>query len=869
MTAWAGKVTSTPDLRIASPSSRLLILAVILSTLVIYKIYANAIGDDMASRKSAMDTRNVEGAIEQLLAQLTLQEKISLCHANSKFAIAGVERLGIPEMWMSDGPHGVREEISRDSWNPAGWDNDHATYLPVLTAVAASFNPEMATLHGSVLGAEARERGKDVILGPGVNLARNPLYGRNFEYMGEDPFLASVMVVPEIIAIQKNDVAACAKHYALNNQELNRKGVNTQPDERTLREIYLPAFEAAVKAAGVLTMMGAYNEFRGTNCNQSKHLVLDILKGEWGYKGLLMTDWDCDINTHDAAMNGLDVEMGTEKPTYNQYYLADAFLQELKQGTIPIEVIDDKIRRILRVQLAIGMMDQNRMLGSRNTDEHHQKARQIIEEGVVLLKNKNGMLPLDQKNTKRILVLGPNADLAHGYGGGSSMVKSLFEITPLEGLRKKLGSQVEITYLKAAPPKADGLHPISPDYVVTKDSGSGTPAWKNLIYPDASQQKNSDFKWATTSTLTFDDGEIHHERLTAEIQPVKSGKHTFQIQADGGYDLAVDGKSILKVESTSPEEIKTVDAELEAGVTYSIRLIYNGTKGCTLGWNAPGDLYVDAEVYLAAAKEADAVIYFAGLNHGLDREAEDRPDMKLPGAQDHAITQLAQVNPNTVVFMIAGSAVEMPWVDQVGSIVWGWYGGMFAGNAYADILFGDVVPSGKLPITLPKSLADNPHVVLDDYNAEDCFYKEGVFMGYRWFDKKQIEPLFPFGHGLSYTSFQYSDLKLSKPTMEQDENLTISFAVKNSGERDGAEVVQLYVQDVESSVERPAKELKGFTKVFLEAGKSTNVELKISKKELSFWDVKSEQWLAEPGVFKVHLGSSSDDLRLQGECSLN
>ena len=799
---------------------------------------------------------------------MTTEEKVSLCHANSKFTIAGVERLGVAEMWMSDGPHGVREEISRDSWKPAGWDNDHATYLPVLTAVAASFNPDMATLHGSVLGAEARERGKDVILGPGVNLARNPLYGRNFEYLGEDPYLASRMVVPEIIAIQKNDVAACVKHYALNTQELNRQGVNAQPSERTLREVYLPAFEAAVKEAGVLTIMGAYNEFRGTNCNQSKHLVMDILKGEWGYKGLLMTDWDCDINTRDAAMNGLDIEMGTRKPTYDEYYLADAFLEQVKQGTIPMEVLDDKARRILRVQLTIGMMDQDRNPGARGTEDHHRKARKIIEEGVVLLKNDNETLPLNQEAIKRVLVMGPNADVAHGHGGGSSQVKSLFEITPLEGLRKKLGDEVEITYLKAAPPKAEGLRPISPDFVITKASGAGTPAWKNLVYPDGNQKKNSEFKWATTSKLSFDDGAVHHERLIAEIQPIKSGKHTFQVQADGEFDLAVGNKSIMKKDAATFDRIETVDMELEAGKIYDVRLIYNGVKGCTLGWNAPGDLFVDAEVYLAAAKEADAVIYFGGLNHGLDREAEDRPDMTLPSAQDRAIEELAQVNPKTIVFLIAGSAVEMPWVEQVNSVVWGWYGGMFVGEAYADILFGDVVPSGKMPITLPRSLADNPHVMLDDYNAEDCLYKEGVFIGYRWFTKQKIKPLFSFGHGLSYSSFQFSDLRLSKSSIDQSESVDVIFTITNTGDVRGAEVAQLYVEDIEASVPRPEKELKGFKKVFLDAGESQDVKITLSKKELSFWDETSGQWKAEPGRFKVLLGSSSDDIHLRSEFEL-
>ena len=824
--------------------------------------------DEQSTSVVKSPRENVQQTVEELLAQLTIEEKVSLCHANSKFTIAGVERLGIAEMCFSDGPHGVREEISRDSWKPANLTDDHSTYLPPLTAVAASFNPEMATLHGSVLGAESRERKKDVILGPGVNLARNPLYGRNFEYLGEDPYLASVLVVPEIVAIQNNDVAACVKHYALNTQELARKTVNAQPDERTLRELYLPAFEAAVKQADVLTMMGAYNEFRGTNCNQSEHLVMDILKGEWGFQGLLMTDWDCEIATAPAAVNGLDIEMGTRKPSYDEYYLADPFLQQLRDGTIPVSVLDDKVRRILRVQLAIGMMDPQRQPGSRNTDAHQQAARSIIEEGVVLLKNDRDVLPLNRESVKRVLVMGPNADLQHGHGGGSSQVKTPFEITPLAGLKRKLGDSVEIIHLVAAPPEADGIRPISPDFVVTKDSGAGTPAWKRLTYSNAKQNEQSQFAWATTSELRFEDGEQHHERLIAEVQPMATGRHQFKMQVDGSFELAVNGQTILKRDDVVFDEIQTAEMNLDEGQTYTIRFIYNGNVGFTLGWDAPGALAVGAETYLAAARDADAVLYFGGLNHSLDREAEDRPDMKLPSFQDHVISQLAGVNERTVVCLVAGSAVEMPWLDEVHSLLWCWYGGMHAGDAYADILFGDVVPSGKLPITLPRKLGDCPHVILDDYNAENCFYKEGVFMGYRWFDQRSIEPMFAFGHGLSYAKFDFTDLNVSPLTIEGDDSANVEFTVTNSGDRDGAEVAQLYLEDVEASVPRPEKELKGFQKVFLKAGESQVVSLVLSRRDLSFWDVDSDDWKAEPGKFKVYVGPASDRLELSGQFEL-
>ncbi len=810
----------------------------------------------------------VAAEVERLLDELTLEEKVSLCHANSKFTIAGVPRLGIAEMCMSDGPHGVREEIARDSWKSAGWTNDHATYLPTLTAVAATFDPEMARLHGSVLGAEARERGKDVILGPGCNLARNPLYGRNFEYFGEDPFLAATLIVPEIRAIQANDVAACAKHYALNTQELNRHGVNAQPDERTLREIYLPAFEAAVKEGGVWTIMGAYNEFRGTNCNQSKHLVMDILKGEWGYRGLLVTDWDCDINTRDAAVKGLDIEMGTRKPSYNEYYLADPFLKLLHDGSIPESVLDDKVRRILRVQLSIGMMDKDRNPGARGTQEHHDHARKIIENGVVLLKNEGDRLPLAKKKLRNVLVMGPNASKRHGHGGGSSQVKSLFEITPLEGLRKELGDRVNITHLKAMPPESDGLLPIAADFIITKHSGAGTPAWKTLTYETEAKKKQTSFAWSPKSRVRFEDDQLHHQRMITELMPIESGDHTFQIEADGRFDLQVNGKSVLSDESTNLGQTLICEVNLEKEKPCSVVFSYDGTQGYTIGWTAPGDPRVGEDIYVKAASEADAVVYFAGLNHSFDREAEDRVDMKLPGNQDYVIEKLLDANPDTVVCVIAGSAVEMPWVEKANALLWGWYGGMFAGQAYADVMLGDVVPSGKMPITLPKRLEDNPHVHLNDYDAETCFYKEGVMMGYRWFENKNIEPMFPFGHGLSYTTFDYSDIDVKVPQAGKNDSLTVSVSVTNTGEVAGAEVVQLYVEDVQSSVDRPKKELKGFRKILLQPGETRIVSIPVPRRELSFWDVNDHDWKLESGEFRFHVGSSSSDIKLQASCDV-
>jgi beta-glucosidase len=822
----------------------------------------HAISTSSTTEKQQTSPRlaSVETDIVKLLSQLTLEEKVSLVHANSKFAIASVERLGIHEMWMSDGPHGVRQEVSRDSWASAGWTDDHATYLPPLTAVAASWNTEMATLHGNVLGSEARHRRKDMILGPGVNLARLPLYGRNFEYLGEDPYLAAKLVVPEIKAIQANDVAATLKHYALNTQELNRHGVDAKPDERTLREVYLPAFEAGVKEAGVHAIMGSYNSFRGTNANQSEHLIKTILKGEWDYQGLLVTDWDVSINTYDAAMNGLDIEMGTRVKSYDDYHLAKPFLALLKEGKIPIAVLDDKVRRILRVQLSIGMMDKQRLSGQRNTPEHIASARTIAEQGIVLLKNE-GVLPLDKNKLKNVLVLGPNANKKHGTGGGSSQVKSLYEITPLQGLKEKLGEDVNFTVLRAG--SEQGVLPIAGDYILTRHAGAGTPAWRFVQYKTKQRKKGIKHSWLPDSAYRSPIGTSHeYVSLKATLQPLKSGIHTLKISAQGELAISVNGKILLEHSSDSltpmPHPI-----ELDHNQEYTFVLNYEGKDSFTFGWDAPGDLFSTVSEYTAEAKQADAVFYFGGLSHADDRESKDRYDMKLPNQQDEVIKNLLAANPNTVVFINAGSAVEMPWVEQAKAIVWGWYGGMEGGRAYADMLLGDLNPSGKMPITLPKKVEDTAAIALDDYNANDSLYKEGVFIGYRWFEQQQIEPIFPFGHGLSYTQFKYTDIHSSEAQISDDDTITITATITNTGSLNGAEVVQLYLHDKNVSVDRPLKELKGFQRVELAVGESKKVSFILTPRDLSFWDISRNDWLAETGEFDIMLGASLTDIRLK------
>lgn len=824
---------------------------------------------------TSLRLHEVEDKIDALIARMSLYEKVSLVHASGKFHVDGIERLGIPEMWLSDGPHGVRHQIKRHSWDSAGWTDDYSTYLPHLTSVAASWDPEMARLHGSVLGAEARHRGKDIILGPGVNLARLPLYGRNFEYMGEDPFLAAQLVVPEVKAIQAHDVSANVKHYALNTQELNRTGVNAKPDERTLREVYLPVFEAAVKKGGVYSLMGSYNQYYGTNANQSKHLIMDILKGEWEFEGVLLTDWNVDINTHDAAVNGLDLEMGTNVKRYNDYFLAKPLQKMIENGKVPMSILDDKVRRILRLQHRVGLYDPNRKPGARNTKAHQNAARKIAAQGVVLLKNEvvflKPVLPFVQKKIKSVLVLGPNANKKHGAGGGSSEVKSLYEVTPLEGLKAQLGNDVDIQVMRV---RSNVLAPIASDYVASRH-WTGTAAWNIRYFTDAKRERLLSESWIVDAMFNAKNNvDKQFITMTADIKPLKSGKHTLKVSTAGNFELKVNNNVLISHHITGQDKVKnellTYAIQLNENTEYAFEINYQGNQTFTLGWDAPGNLFTDELEYLAAAKKADAVIYFGGLSHSDDRESIDRSDMKLPNSQDEIITKLVSANPKTVVFLVAGSAVEMPWEEQANAIVWGWYGGMEAGHAFSDILFGEVNPSGKMPITLPKKLGDVAAIALDDYNETESLYKEGVFIGYRWFEQQNIEPIFPFGHGLSYSQFTFTDITLStelltEEQLDNDVPLTVTVTVTNTGKVSGAEVVQLYLHDKEASVERPLKELKGFKKVFLQAGESKVVAITLQKRDLSFWDSNTNNWQAESGAFEIMLGASLSDIRLTAE----
>ena len=708
------------------------------------------------------ETRPIDERVEDALSRMTIEEKVAMLHAQSKFSSAGVPRLGIPEFWTTDGPHGIRPEVLWDDWDQAGWTNDSCVAFPALTCLAATWNPDMALLYGKSIGEEARYRKKDILLGPGVNIYRTPLNGRNFEYMGEDPYLAAKMVVPYIQGVQSNGVAACVKHYALNNHEANRHTTNVVVDDRALYEIYLPAFKAAVKEGGVWTIMGSYNLYKNQHACHNQYLLNDILKGEWGFDGVVVSDWGGTHDTYQAITNGLDMEFGSwtnglsngASNAYDNYYLAAPYQKLIREGKIGTQELDDKVRRILRLAFRTNM-NKNRPFGSLCSPEHIEAARRIGEEGIVLLKNENNILPINMNKIKRIAVIGENAIKMMTVGGGSSSLKVKYELSPLDGIKKRFGDKAEIVYARG--------------YV-------GDPS--------------------------------------------------------GEYNGVVTNQN-LKDDRTN-EEILSEAVEI--------------------------------------AKQADVVIFVGGLNKSSyqDCEDSDRKGLGLPYNQDNVISKLAKVNKNIVVVNISGNAVAMPWVEDVAAVVQAWYLGTECGNAIASVLSGDVNPSGKLPMTFPVALSDVAAHAKGEYPGKlrndgtdivDCNYSEGIFVGYRWNDINRITPLFPFGHGLSYTKFKYGKPVVSSNTMALDDKIVIKVPVTNIGDCIGAEVVQLYINDLKSSLPRPIKELKDFKKIKLEPKQTIEVEFTITSDKLAFFDDNKHEWVAESGDFRVLIGSSATDIR--------
>ena len=715
-------------------------------------------------------TKSEEQRIDDAISRMTLAEKIRIIHAQSKFSSAGVPRLGFPDFWTDDGPHGVRPDVLWDEWEQAGQTNDSCVAFPALTCLAASWNPQMSRIYGEALGEEALYRGKDMILGPGVNINRTPLNGRNFEYMGEDPFLASVMVVPYIQGLQSKGVAACVKHYCLNNDEEYRHQVNVIVSDRALHEIYLPAFKAAVEKGKTWGIMGSYNLYKNEHNCHNQWTLNKILKGDWKYDGVVVSDWGGAHDLEQSVKNGLDIEFGTwtdgltmgATNAYDNYYLSLPYMRAIQEGKFTQKELNDKVRRVLRLFYRT-TMNPNRPHGFLCSESHYAAARQIAEEGIVLLQNKNNVLPINTQKAKRVLVVGENAIKMMTVGGGSSSLKVQREISPLEGLKAR---------------------------------------------------------------------------------------------------LAKDG----------------IDVDYARGYVGDVTGNFNGvTTGQNLNDNrSEAELIAEA---IEKAKTADYVIMFGGLNKSgfQDCEGHDRKQFELPYNQDKLIEALAKANKNFVYVNISGNAVAMPWKEKVAGIVQGWFIGSESGEALASILTGDANPCGKLPFTWVNSLNEVGAHALNTYpgtwrkvggtntkgNIIDEEYKEGIYVGYRWTDKERIKPTFAFGHGQSYTQFAISNLRSDKSDLTQDDTIAFTVNVKNTGKRAGSEVVQLYIHDVKSSVDRPKKELKGFQKVYLQPGENKDVTITINKEALSFYDELSSSWKAEAGKFEALVGNASDNLKLK------
>lgn len=686
------------------------------------------------------DSLNIDVRVEDALTRLTLEEKIAMIHAQSKFSSPGVPRLGIPNLIVNDGPQGVREELLWDSWDSAGQTNDSCTAYPALTSLAATWNRKLAYRQGRSLGEEFLQRGKDVALAPGINIYRHPHCGRNFEYMGEDPFLAGVMAAEFVKGIQSNGVAACLKHMALNNQEIDRHKVNVVVSDRALHEIYLEGFRRAIIDGGAWSVMGAYNKYRGQFCTHNEYLN-KILKTDWKFDGVFMSDWGGTEDTHEAIFNGLDLEFGTHTDgltsgisnAYDNYYLASPYLELIKSGEIGTDELDDKVRRILRLIFRTSM-NRNRGFGSRNSEEHSADVLAIQQEGIVLLKNEGDILPIDKKRYKRILVVGENAYNSHSRWGGSSGVKARYEVKSIDAIRRIAGNSVDITYRQ-------------------------------------------------------------------------------------GYTSAL------------PENVQLEDS-LRAEAVNSVQ-------------------------------DADIVIYIGGYDKRYDTESHDRKDSKAPYSQDKLIEDLLKQKKPVVVVTFGANQFDMPFIDKIPAMLHAWYGGSESGTALAQVIFGEVNPSGKLPITLYKQASDCGALVMGEYpgDGENVHYNEDIFVGYRYVDKYGVKPQFHFGHGLSYTRFTYGRPNVSKKEFAKGDTIEISVPVTNTGSRHGKETVQLYVHDDKASVIRPEKELKGFDKLTLAPGETRYAVFHITADDLSFYDEKNGGWTTEPGTFKLLIGSSSNDIR--------
>lgn len=794
----------------------------------------------------------IEIKVEKLLKQLTLEEKISLL-AGTGFDTVPISRLGIPALKMTDGPVGIRMA--------------KATSFPSGMAMAATFDKDLIYKVSQAIAQEAKANNFNVLLGPAVNIQRVPHAGRNFETFGEDPFLASQIAVAYIKGMQSENVIPSVKHFAANNQEEFRHTVDVKVDERTLHEIYFPAFKAAVKEAKVWTVMASYNQVNGFYASENDYLLNEVLKKRWGFQGLVMSDWGAVHSTSPTIKNGLDLEMPT-----NIYLNQETVKKALANKEISEKQIDEMVRRLLRVMFWAGLLDgKTPDKGSLDTPEHRQITRQTATESLVLLKNENKLLPLDPNKIRSIAVIGPNAEKGRIGGGGSAQVVPFYTVSPLEGIKNAVGEKIKVNFspgvvaledtkpipnenLRTPDLKSNGL---SGDYFANLNF-EGKPAFTRI---DA----NLDFHWATKSPAENFPADLFSNRWTGFLVAPVSGKYAISLSSNDGGRLYLDDKLIVDVWGDHATLTGATTIELKAGEPRKIRVDHYESQGnadLVLGWRLlEGDEILQKAV--ETAKNSDVAVIFTGLSDAVEAEARDRLDLNLSSQQVELIEAVTKVNPKTIIVNTSGAPVLMDkWIGKIPSVIQAFYYGQEGGNAIADVLFGKVSPAGKLPATFLKKWEDSPAFGRYPGTEKSVSYDEGILVGYRWFDTKNIEPQFPFGHGLSYTDFKYSNLKLIK-----GKSLTVTFTIENTGKFDGAEVAQVYVQDIKSSLPRPLKELKGFQRVFLKAGEKKTVSLELKPDAFAFYDPQ-KGWTAEKGDFKILVGSSSRDIRLNGDFRL-
>ncbi len=799
----------------------------------------------------------VAARVDDLMHRLTLEEKLRLLQVAGPTRFNGVPRLGIPIMISSDGPRGPH--------GPVGF--------PCGLSMGASFDPALLKEEATAMGEECRAKGIAMLYGPAVNIERDPLGGRFFEYYTEDPFLDAKLAVAFVQGLQSQHVSAAVKHFVCNNRDWNRDNYMSMVDDRTLHEIYFPAFKAAVEDGHALGVMTAANGLNGDFCSDSHFLLTDMLKNTWGFQGFVLTDGIGTRSTKKAALAGLDVS-NQPKPATSLF--GRPLLEAVKSGEIPESVIDDKVRRILRVMVWTGHLDPGgiKPQGPVDLASHEILALKAAEEGLVLLKNEHQTLPLNRKSIKKILVLGPNANQRFCVAGlgGSSWVNSPDEVTVLHGIRNLAGAGIEVESISRG--VLGGFEPIAEEYLRTDDGQtgfiakyyngdiSGNPAITRV-------EPNVDFNWEMKSP---DVSKINPEHFSAvfttTINPPVTGTYTIRIKTDNHALLftgRTGGAPVAVTDKTRGIGEATAILQMVQGKPCYLKLVYQKGKGdayLSLDWAMPrpsGMEKAEADHLDQKVKAADAVIFVGGIDHSLDAEGRDRLNMDFPQWQEDIINHISKLNPKTVVVLINGSPLKISgWLNHVPAVLEAWYSGSRAGTAVAKALFGDINPSGKLPFTWPKRLADSPSHALGTEDKNTVDYKEGVFVGYRYYLTKHVEPLFPFGYGLSYTRFKYSDLSVIK----SNECVIANVNVKNAGERAGADTVQLYVHSEQPTIERPVRELKGFQRVFLKPGQTTRISFSLNPEDFAFYDVQHKAWHVTAGKYAIQIGASSADVKL-------